>query len=175
MSCTYKIVSILDGFLCLFVFFPLAIFHWRGTWGLQVIYFFPDNLELSQWVSLAIGSVGCTILMFFQPVLFNYVTPSDKVMYYICSRLFLYVSGWTVMCYWRGLWDTLDFYLTVDWKNSMFLYGLAVTLTLLTKTSRNNLGLPFSLAVDTDEDLLKSDTALKVKVTKRPSQNLLNL
>ena len=164
-SSLYKLASVADGFLCLFVFFPFAIFHWRGTWGLQDVYIFPDNLEYSVWTSFAIGSLGCVLLQTVQPYLFSWITPKHPTMYYIVSRVYLYFSSWFVMCYWRGVWDTLDFYLTEEWVNSVIIYVACTIITLVTRTSRNNLGIPFSVALDHDEELLKTDTVLKMKVS----------
>jgi len=32
-----------------------VVFFWKGAWGILDIYLFPNNLELSSWVSIVIG------------------------------------------------------------------------------------------------------------------------
>ena len=34
-----------------------VISFWRGVWGLMDVYLFPDNYQLSLWVSLILGLV----------------------------------------------------------------------------------------------------------------------
>ena len=34
-----------------------VIAFWRGVWGLMDLYFFPDNNELSLWLSVLLGLV----------------------------------------------------------------------------------------------------------------------
>ena len=40
-------------FAILIVFAVIAV--WRGFWGLMDIYLFPNNYELSLWISLIVG------------------------------------------------------------------------------------------------------------------------
>lgn len=42
-------------FAILIAFAVIAV--WRGFWGLMDIYLFPENYELSLWVSLIIGLI----------------------------------------------------------------------------------------------------------------------
>lgn len=70
------------------------------------------------------------------------------------------------MCYWRGVWNLLDLYLTEAWLNSVIIMVLAQLVTFATRTSRNNVGLPVSMPMlDTDEELLGPDTVFKVNVS----------
>ena len=34
-----------------------VVSFWRGAWGIMDIYLFPNNYELSSWVSIIIGLV----------------------------------------------------------------------------------------------------------------------
>ena len=42
--------------LAVVIAFAMIAF-WRGTWGLLDIYLFPNNYELSLWISLGIGVI----------------------------------------------------------------------------------------------------------------------
>ena len=164
MSCVGRVLACVDGLLCLFIFFPLAILHWRGTWGLQDVYFFPSNHQVSYWTSFAIGSTGCVLLQLLQPSVFACIPDSNVVTYWFSSRFFLYINGWFVMCYWRGAWDLFDFYLTEHWFNSILLFAFCQLVTLVTRTVRNNVGLPFSLALDVEPGILNPDRIFRKDV-----------
>ena len=70
------------------------------------------------------------------------------------------------MCYWRGAWNLMDLYLTEAWLNSVIIMVVCQIFTFATRTSRNNVGLPVSIPMlDTDDDLLAPDTALKASVS----------
>ena len=160
-------LCITDSCLSLFVFFPLAILQWRGTWDLQDLYFVPNNIFVSSWYSLCAGTVGSILMQIWQPFFNNTVSPSDGVLYLIVSRLHLYVCSWVVLCYWRGMWNLLDLYLTEAWPNSVAILVVCQLITFATRTSRNNVGLPVSIPMlDTDDDLLAPDTAFKSNVSK---------
>ena len=74
-----RCLAIADAGLCLFIFFPLAIFHWRGTWQLQDVYFLPGNLVDSSWVSLAIGANLGLVELLTQPYLGGAIRQEHKV------------------------------------------------------------------------------------------------
>ena len=165
MSCRSRLLAVTDGFLCLFVFFPLGIFHWRGTWGLQDVYFAPGDEAKSGWISLAFGTVGCIIMPLLQPAIFQRIPADSTKTYFIVSRLFMYVNSWFVMGYWRGVWDLVDYYLTTAWQNSVILYAFCQFVALVTCTARNNVGLPFSIALDTNQDILQPDRLFSLNVS----------
>jgi hypothetical protein len=169
-------MSVTDALLSLFVFFPLAILHWRGTWGLQDVYFAPNDIFMSSYLSLGAGVIGSLIVYTWQPFFHATVSPSDGVPYLIASRLHLYVCGWITMCYWRGVWNLMDLYLTEAWQNSVLLMAVCQLFTLATRMSRNNVGLPVSIPMlDTDDDLLAPDTALKASVSSHKRKYIYNI
>ena len=61
MPCLEYGLAVVDGFLILFVFFPLSILHWRGTWQLQDVYIKPDSYVDSNWIGLGLGLNLCLI------------------------------------------------------------------------------------------------------------------
>ncbi len=165
--CTQIVAAVADEFLCIFVFFPLAIFHWRGTWHLQDVYLFPGRLFLSSWVSLIIGSILGIALPLVHPLIVKYLhSKAGRWKYVIGIRVYLYICGWAILCYWRGLWNLIDIYLTEGWINSLVIYAGCQVLSLIFKTSRTNGGLPISLQIDIDADLDRPDTRYSIKVRK---------
>jgi hypothetical protein len=159
-----RCLAVADACLCLLLFFPLSVFHWRGTWELQDIYVLPDRFLDSCWVSFGVGANLCTIMLLLQPSLAVLLKPCSPSVYLIVSRLFIYLHGWAVMCYWRGLWNLMDLYLTANWINSTIIYAVCQVLALATSTVRTSVGVPVSIALDTDPDLLAPDTLWKTEV-----------
>ncbi len=165
MSLTWNALAVADHALCLFVFFPLAILHWRGTWQLQDVYFLPRNLTDSSWISLAIGANLGLVQLLSQPLLGSILKQERKYLYFVCSRLHMYIHGWAIMCWWRGVWNLLDIYLTEHWLNSLVLMAVCQVISFIARTVRTNVGIPISIALDTDPNLLEPDTVFKVNVS----------
>jgi len=164
MSIRNGLLTIADISITIFIIFPLSVLHWRGTWELQEIYFKPDNLEQSIWISFAIGGNVCMLELLFQPVLMEILDPNRRWLYIIVSRLHLYIHGWAVMCYWRGLWDLCDFYLTYHWVNAVVMYVVCQLTMIVTKTVRTTVGVPAALSLDIADNLLEPDIVYKTPV-----------
>ncbi|ELT95825.1 hypothetical protein CAPTEDRAFT_177777 [Capitella teleta] len=158
-----RCLAVVDACLCLLLFFPLSVFHWRGTWELQDIYILPERYLDSSWISFGIGANFCTIMLLLQPSLAAFLKPFSRPTYLIVSRVFIYVHGWAVMCYWRGLWNLMDYYLTENWLNSTVMYAIAQLFAYASTTVRTNVGVPVAIALDTDPDLLAPDTMWKTE------------
>jgi hypothetical protein len=159
------VLFLLDVFIVLTISFPLSILHWRGTWQLQEYYFFPNDKLNSLWLSFAIGSNVCIVELLLQPFLKEKLSTCQRCVYIIVSRLHLYIHGWGVLCYWRGLWGLLDFYLSPGWVNSIIVFGIFQFLLTVTQTIRTAVGLPVSLRLDTSRDLLEPDLVFKTSVS----------
>jgi len=166
MSLRNGLLTFGDIFVSLFIIFPLSILHWRGTWELQDIYFTPDDPVRTVWISFAIGGNVCVVELLLQPLLIEKLNPERRLMYFLVSRLHLYIHGWAVMCYWRGLWDLLDLYLTEHWVNAVVMYSVCQITMVLTKTVRTAVGVPAALSLDTSDSLLEPDLVYKTPVIK---------
>lgn len=154
-------LAVVDNLICIFVIFPLSVLHWRGTWQLQDEYFIPDNPLSSGWLSLTIGANVCIIELLLQPLLKEYLSGVNYCTYVIISRLHLYVHGWAVMCYWRGVWELLDLYLTTYWVNSVIIYLVCQLTMIVFRTVRTPVGVPVAIQLDTDPELLEPDIVFK--------------
>jgi Fuseless len=164
MKWTNVLLTGADIILIVFIVFPLSILHWRGTWQLQDVYFFPADKEKSLWTSFAVGANVCVIELLIQPYLNEKLSTSGRCIYVFVSRLHLYIHGWAVMCYWRGLWDLLDIYLTTSWINAVVMYSACQLILVITRTVRTAVGIPVSLRLDTSSDLLEADLVFKTSV-----------
>ena len=156
-----------DVLICMLAIFPLSILHWRGTWQLQDEYFLPQNIYSSSWLSLTLGAAICTLELLMQPSLAEWVTPETPVLYVIVTRLHLYVHGWAILCYWRGVWNLLDLWLTSHWLNSIVLYAICQMLMILTRTVRTVVGVPLAFHLDTSPNLLDPDIVFRTSVKTR--------
>jgi len=165
MTWSYVLLTVADVALTVFVIFPLSILHWRGTWQLQEVYISPSDFKLSCWVSFAIGANLCIVELLIQPWLKETLSTSSKCTYIVVSRLHLYIHGWAVLCYWRGLWELLDDFGGKGWVLAVILYVIAQSTLILAKTVRTAIGIPVSLRLDTSPDLLDSDLVFKTNVS----------
>ena len=160
-------LAVLDTALCLFVFFPLSVLHWRGTWDLLDFYVLPDDLFYSSWVTLLTGSGGCFLCYLLQTQLSRCVSygGSATIRGSLLTRLYMYVFSWAVLCYWRGMWNLMDLYLGEGLPNSVFFYVLSVVLAAIFRSLRTIAGIPMQVQIDTDPELMtEPDTRFKIQV-----------
>jgi len=166
MSFRNGLLTFADILISLFLIFPLSVLHWRGTWELQDIYFMPEDEPNTYWLSFAIGSNICIFELLLQPLLVENLNPERRCLYFVVSRLHLYVHGWAVMCYWRGLWELCDLYLTANWINAVVMYMVCQLTMIVTKTARTAVGVPASVTLDISDSLLEPDIVYKTPVNK---------
>ena len=158
-SCLYRLLSVIDTLICCFIIFPLCVFHWRGCWDLLDVYIYPLDEVRSSWVTLFLGSLLTVSAYIIQPFLTDKLKTccSSKVTYTIVTRFYLYMFGWAALCYWRGVWNLQDHYFGVGfWSSVIWLVGCEGGL-LIFRSSRTLVGVPFSISLDTQMDLMDPD------------------
>ncbi|KAK2171378.1 hypothetical protein NP493_1068g02015 [Ridgeia piscesae] len=163
MTVITRVLAVVDTLLCVLVFFPLAVLYWRGTWGLQDVFLATTDQRTSAWTSFSIGASTSLAAQLVQPVLLRLATSKRRLLYTALCRLHLYICGWGTLCYWRGVWNLVDLYTGVGWRSSLAVYCVWQMLAFVTCTARTNVGLPLSIQLDTDPDLLRPNTAFDVK------------
>lgn len=57
----YALLQVLDVFVSMFLMTPAVVSYWRGTWALMDYYVFPENPDLSNVLSMLIGSISHVI------------------------------------------------------------------------------------------------------------------
>jgi len=164
MSFCNGLLTFADILISLFLIFPLTVLHWRGTWELQDIYFMPEDHVQTFWTSFTIGSSVCVLDLLLHPLLIENLNPERRCLYVVVSRLYLYIHGWAVMCYWRGLWELCDLFLTEHWVNAVVMYSVCQLTVIVTKTVRTAVGVPVSVSLD-DASFLEPDLVCKTPVT----------
>lgn len=163
--CKNTILAVIDTCLCLFVFFPLSVIHWRGTWDLLDAYIIPDDLFYSSWVSFAIGATACFFGYMLQPQLSKWSLGRGRICHGFVVRIYMYLFSWAILCYWRGTWNLMDLYMGEGIPNALLWYGIAIGLSVLFRTSRTIAGIPMQIQVDTDPEFcLEPDTRFKIQV-----------
>ena len=153
-----------DSALCLLLFFPSMLLYWRGIWDVLGVYIIPDQVPLCHWVTTAVGA--CTLIGYLTvPLLARCLSRDRVVTYFIATRLFMYVYGALSMSYWRGVWSLADYYLEgFGWGGSLVGLGLCYGALTALRVSRTLVFPPFSVCLDTREDLLTASTLLGTKV-----------
>ena len=161
-------LHIADTFWSCFIVTPLTIFYWGGTWKLLDLYLFPDDGVLSAWVSLAIGTTGCLSAYLFLPMigdcLQHHRQPTWSLIHVLLSRLCIYILGFAVLNYWRGIWNLMDTYIgTGLLYNSICVAVSAVVLVPLRATS-TVIASPYVVEVDIDPHIYHPITRFKTPV-----------
>lgn len=164
-GCFLCLVNFADSVVGTFLLHPLAVIWWRGTWDLLDFYIYPSDEIVSSRITLIIGAVLAVAGYMIQP----YINNLDKCSYHFkfYATLFLYVISIINLCYWRGLWNLIDIYLSPMWKNSTVILILSSLIMCFFKTFRTAVGLPFSVTVD-DSRVLECTTAFRIDYNQRP-------
>lgn len=167
-------LMVADVFISTVIIFPLSVLHWDGTWVLQDEYFFPENEYISTMVSLTLGATVCTFQLLMQPQLAEWVKSDTPAAYIFITRLHLYIHGWAILCYWRGIWNMLD--LIFDSNSPRFIYIVLCIyivcqlLMILMRTVRTAVGAPIALRLDTSDNLLEADVVFRTPVSHKKSK-----
>ena len=164
MGATFAWGQVADSVLCLLLFFPSMLFYWRGIWDLFGVYVYPDDEPKNHWVTTGIGA--CSIIGYFvYPLLDRLFTSRSGFVYILVSRVALYVYGVFAMAYWRGVWCLADYYLLqFGWEGGAIGLVISHTLLLLLRSSRSAIFPPFSVILDTRDDVLIPATRFQTKV-----------
>lgn len=135
---------------------------------LQDEFFLPTNNGASTLLSLSVGAVVCTMQLLMQPQLAEWLLKQPPLLYFFITRLHLYVHGWAILCYWRGVWNLLDLFFN---SNHPFFHHIVLvvylvcqSLMVLFRTVRTTIGPPVSINLDFSDDLLDADLIFKVHV-----------
>eukprot|EP00471_Norrisiella_sphaerica_P005968 CAMPEP_0184488674 /NCGR_PEP_ID=MMETSP0113_2-20130426/13057_1 /TAXON_ID=91329 /ORGANISM="Norrisiella sphaerica, Strain BC52" /LENGTH=176 /DNA_ID=CAMNT_0026871627 /DNA_START=236 /DNA_END=762 /DNA_ORIENTATION=+ len=92
----------------------LVVAYWRGLWYLMDANLFPENKELSAWLSLVIG-FGISVLVF---LTYHLLRPDQRkqslkrspIQWRAIETAFLHMAAAGSVFAWRGSWLLMDFY-----------------------------------------------------------------
>ena len=143
-----------DSILCCFLFFPCMLCFWRGIWDLTGFYLNPDNTVEGDWLIFGVGC--CSIVGYFtHPLLDKYLPRSNKILYVVVTRVYMYLHAILYMSYWRGVWELGEKYISEDRQVNLVLFVTFLLILLLLRSFRSALFPPFCVVLDTRDDLLE--------------------
>lgn len=130
----------IDFLLNFFIFAPLVVFYWRGSWMIIDIYLFPDRPELNAWISFGVGHTIMLTARSIQRVM-KRLNIKRKFLFFFVSRMWTYIVGFGSVNQWHGAWLLFDFYAGTGWLSALssFLVGAA---SLILSRSYSNVKAP---------------------------------
>ena len=158
----YQLLSIADAAVALFLTFPLTCMFWRGIWDLIGWYVLRNNTPLNYWVQTLIALLQMVGLMVL-PLIEKYLSPAEKVGFWIVTRIFMYFHTLTFMFYWHGFWELLNYYLPLDWQSNALTLAVAYVCLALLGGCRSTMWPPFFIIID-KPDLFKCANRFGTKV-----------
>ncbi|XP_050404919.1 uncharacterized protein LOC126820829 [Patella vulgata] len=156
-------ILVLDSFISILLFGPLASSFWRGTWGLADLYIFPENQLLSLCVSLVCGLLIYLTAIILQTQLTSLNKKMNSPVFYIVSRLYSYILGIAIINYWRGLWGLVDLS-GFTLRSAGITTAISTIALVLCRGSSTSLGPPLFTITDIGRDeYFKITTIFKTK------------
>lgn len=166
----------LDSVLSIFVFAPLVVSYWRGTWQLLEIYLLPNKEHVSAWCSLAFG-IGVTVVLgLTQTWLEKWLCWSrSKVIFILGSRLYTAVFALAGVNHWRGVWTVLALYTGYDTYSAVASVVVGIGGLLVVRGLRNVVSPPMLLVTDHEKDYYLITTLYNTKANEKPYLFVLDL
>ncbi|XP_075224768.1 transmembrane protein fuseless isoform X1 [Lycorma delicatula] len=159
----YAVLTVLDMILSALFISPLVVTYWRGTWCIMDYYVYPDRPDYSSYVSLGIG---LSVLLFFTllqgPITENLHPDKHRLTYYLLSRLYTAIFGFSCVNSWRGAWIFLDVF-TGDSPDTVLATTLTSALLLgCLRSLRNISAPPFAIVTDRREGYFEVPTMFRI-------------
>ncbi|CAH1118921.1 unnamed protein product [Phaedon cochleariae] len=143
---------LLDCLFSVVIVGTLIVFVWRGLWLIVDILLYPENEELSSWISMGLGYALMAFLLLSQPT-----------MRYLCERLsgttrVLFADAVTLLALfgtvniWRGIWNLLPIYFFSDDTEMCCWITHWVTVIVLILCGASNSLLVKGVDIDAEEE-----------------------
>ncbi|OWF38371.1 hypothetical protein KP79_PYT10752 [Mizuhopecten yessoensis] len=152
ISCRYVLVSVANAVINLVVVSILAVFFWRGTWEVMDVYVFPDNFELTAWVSVAVGNAILFLFAIMQSCFKHVNKIKNPFVYFVLSRLYVYLLGCGCVMQWRGVWFLQDHYTGKTWQSATGSTVIGVSILCCLRCLGGIVASPLVLLRDNDRD-----------------------
>lgn len=155
---------------------PVVIAHWRGTWNLMSIIFFPNDLAASAIATTFFGIIGHFIFFYCQNWLSRTFDPDKcRLSFMIVSRIYTAVYGSICIAAWCGPWTLLDLYTEPHIPTLISVTVICTVFLVFCKGLRNITSTPFGVSTDHSKDYFVTPTMFKssVRITseKRKLEN----
>ncbi|XP_053612488.1 uncharacterized protein fusl isoform X2 [Plodia interpunctella] len=160
-----------DAIFASVVVAPAVVTYWQSTWTLMDLYVLPEDPVGSAATCAAFG-LCCNILVcVFQTHMTKQLTPDrGRLMYYVLSRLYTFVSGAACVGAWRGVWNLLN-ECTGNSARTLLSTTAAATLSLAAlRTLRNIVAAPFAVVVDSPQDYFNVPTMFRTSPSRTSSR-----
>lgn len=162
----YAILTILDTVFSAIVAAPAVVGYWRGTWGLNDVYVYPNQPVLSSLASIIIGLTGLFAFNVLQHGLDDILHPDKhRLSYYLGSRLYTSVFGFCCVSAWRGAWKALDIYTELTPSTVLATTTVSLLALGIMRGIRNISAPPFSLCLDSCPGYFEVQTMFRVNVS----------
>ncbi|XP_021367494.1 uncharacterized protein LOC110459496 [Mizuhopecten yessoensis] len=133
------------------------------------VYSFKDELELSAWVSVAVGNSIIFVLSILQKVSAAANKIENRLVYFVVSRSYLYLLGFGCVNQWRGIWYLLDIYTGITWQGATGTLLSGACALCCFRCFRSSLASPLVLQLDNDRASMFTLTGrLSSKIAPNP-------
>ncbi|XP_066263759.1 uncharacterized protein [Branchiostoma lanceolatum] len=149
--------TISDFLVIVLIITPAVNLFWRGTWNIMYEYLVPEDIIISSWLSLAIGSPVLLLAGLLQhPIrrLGSWIHGKSKGWHHLCLAVYVYVVASASVAQWRGFWNLPTYYFP-EWVS---VPGYGVTAVIGTglmvglRIFANGGGCPAGIIVDFEPD-----------------------
>ena len=164
-------LHIWDTLLCVFVFLPCHVLYWRGAWDLVGLYIDAQPVYPAlRWVLLVV-SILAYVGYYVAPLLDWKLSKKRSLSFFVASRVYMWINGVLCMCYWRALWETLDYFLASSLSGCVLLCVISYVQLILLRSARTCIFAPFYVALDTRDDILRCSTRFQTTVSQAVYKN----
>lgn len=173
-----RVLSTLDILISIFIVTPCVVGCWRGIWQIMDIYavYFPA------WESFIIGSATHIVLALGQDVFHHVVVEKEtknpvlRIFALFLMKFYIITFNVITNLIWRGAWIIFDRYCglqsnengiaLLEGSSTMIWFTIVCTLLLfIMKGLKNTLSPPFSIALDSKDEVFLFSTRYIYKVS----------
>uniref|UniRef100_A0A182IXR9 Uncharacterized protein n=1 Tax=Anopheles atroparvus TaxID=41427 RepID=A0A182IXR9_ANOAO len=166
--CRKRLLHLGDTLVSLFVITPLAVAHWRGTWGYMDLH----RSHFPGWLCFVLGAtLHTTFALLREPLnaglaLAQGAPPTriGTVKRWLLNRMYTYAFSMGCLMHWRGGWEVMVSYFAFNPWPALTVSAICLVGLILLKSVRNLLAPPFIILTDRKEAMFSFPTRFRMKV-----------
>ncbi|XP_050520645.1 uncharacterized protein LOC126894043 isoform X2 [Daktulosphaira vitifoliae] len=136
----YSCLYVLDSFFSVCIIGTLVVVVWRGVWAIMDKYLYPEQEQMSAWLSLVIGYSVVLVAFSLQYWVKNLVRRIKGIKRIIVVDIYLLFSFFGAVNVWRGIWNMLDVYFLPEAQvTSYWISHIACFIILVALNSSNSI------------------------------------
>ncbi|CAG0913262.1 unnamed protein product [Notodromas monacha] len=105
---------VVDRIFAVFITFQPAIVFWRAIWGLQDLFFFPENLVHNFLASLVLGVVVTAVAFVTRTWIRRLTRERKGISRLVIEYPYVLFCAFGCISLWRGIWEMFDICLIPD-------------------------------------------------------------